>query len=93
MTFDRVAVVEDALDALLADLAPAASRLLPDEPLHPGSGLTARRAIELFEDQVLSRQVDRAARELKKTNRSFHTIGGAGHENRAAHCLRAYWAS
>ena len=40
-------------------------------------------AIELFEDQVLSRQVDRAARELKKTNRSFHTIGGAGHENNA----------
>ncbi len=83
MTFDRVAVVEDALDALLADLAPAASPLLPGEPLRSGSGLTARRAVELFEDQVLSRQVDRAARELKKTNRSFHTIGGAGHENNA----------
>ena len=39
-----------------------------------GSGLTARKAIELFEDQVTSRALDVAARELKKTNRSFYTI-------------------
>ncbi|HET9497386.1 MAG TPA: thiamine pyrophosphate-dependent enzyme [Candidatus Limnocylindria bacterium] len=83
MTFDRVAVVEDALDALLAGLAPAEHRLSPDDAVRPGSGLTVRRAVELFEDQVTSRQVDRAARELKKTNRSFHTITGAGHENNA----------
>ena len=83
MTFDRVAVVEDALDALLAELAPAGTALRPDDPLRPGSGLTAHRAVELFEDQVISRQIDRAARELKKTNRSFHTITGAGHENNA----------
>ena len=83
MTFDRVAVVEDALDALLAELKPSDHPLGPDDPIHPGSSLTARRAVDLFEDQVVSRQVDRAARELKKTNRSFHTIGGAGHENNA----------
>jgi 2-oxoisovalerate dehydrogenase E1 component len=83
MTFDRVAVVEDALDTLLDGLAPAASSLQPNDPIRPGSGLTAWRAVELFEDQVISRQLDRAARELKKTNRSFHTIGGAGHENNA----------
>ena len=29
MTFDRVAVVEDALDALLADLAPVTPQLSP----------------------------------------------------------------
>jgi 2-oxoisovalerate dehydrogenase E1 component len=83
MTFDRVAVVEDALDALLAELTPTEQPLGPDDPIRPGSSLTARRAVDLFEDQVVSRQVDRAARELKKTNRSFHTIGGAGHENNA----------
>jgi 2-oxoisovalerate dehydrogenase E1 component len=83
MTFDRVAVVEDALDTLLAGLAPAPNALGPDEPIRSGSGLAARAAVELFEDQVVSRQIDRAARELKKTNRSFHTIGGAGHENNA----------
>jgi len=82
MTFDRVAVVEDALDGLLTGLTPAA-RLEPDAPLRPGSTLTARGAVELFEDQVTSRQLDVAARRLKKTNRSFHTIGGAGHENNA----------
>jgi 2-oxoisovalerate dehydrogenase E1 component len=82
MTFDRVGVVEDALDALLAELQPTPP-IGPDAALRAGSGLTARVAVELFEDQVVSRQVDRAARELKKTNRSFHTIGGAGHENDA----------
>jgi 2-oxoisovalerate dehydrogenase E1 component len=84
MTFDRVGVVEDALDRLLAGLTPATNRLQPDDPLSPGSGLTAHQAVELFEDQVASRQLDVAARELKKTNRSFYTIGSAGHENNAA---------
>ena len=82
MTFDRVAVVEDALDGLLTGLTPVA-RLEPDALLRPGSTLTARGAVELFEDQVTSRQLDVAARRLKKTNRSFHTVGGAGHENNA----------
>jgi 2-oxoisovalerate dehydrogenase E1 component len=81
MTFDRVAIVESALDAYLASATPAAVPLAGDAPLRPGSGLTARKAIELFEDQVLSRQIDVAARELKKTNRSFYTIGSAGHED------------
>jgi 2-oxoisovalerate dehydrogenase E1 component len=83
MTFDRVAIVEAALDAYLQQAAPAASRLAPDAPLSPGSSLTARQAVALFEDQVLSRSLDVAARELKKTNRSFHTVTGAGHENNA----------
>ena len=83
MTFDRVAIVQGALDAYLAAAPPFAEPLPPDGPIRPGSGLTARTAIGLFEDQVLSREVDVAARELKKTNRSFYTIGSAGHENNA----------
>ncbi len=81
MTFDRVAIVEAALDAVLRQSSSAAVPLAGDAPLRPGSGLTARKAVELFEDQVLSRELDVAARELKKTNRSFYTIGSAGHEN------------
>ncbi len=81
MTFDRVAIVQGTLDDFLSTAQPADHRLGPDEPLRPGSGLTARRAIGLFEDQVLSRELDVAARELKKTNRSFYTISSAGHEN------------
>jgi 2-oxoisovalerate dehydrogenase E1 component len=82
MTFDRVPIVEAALDAALAE-APhhTAATLDPRAPLRAGAALTARKAIELFEDQLLSRQLDVAARALKKTDRSFYTIGSAGHEN------------
>ncbi|MDP9467503.1 MAG: thiamine pyrophosphate-dependent enzyme, partial [Chloroflexota bacterium] len=81
MTFDRVAIVEASLDAYLAQAAASAATLSGDDPLREGSGLSARKAVELFEDQLLSRQLDVAARELKKTNRSFYTISSAGHEN------------
>src|SRR5439155_22608764 len=78
-----VAIVERALDDLLDQAAPAATPLSPDDPLRPGVSLTARKAMELWEDQVTSRAIDVAARELKKTNRSFYTISSAGHENNA----------
>ncbi len=83
MSTNRVAVVEKALDDWLESAAPAAALLGPDEPLRPGSGLSARSALELFEDQVASRALDVAARELKKSSRSFYTISSAGHENNA----------
>jgi 2-oxoisovalerate dehydrogenase E1 component len=81
VTFDRVSVVERALDDYLAGAPGAAERLAPDAPLRGGSGLIARKAVELFEDQVTSRSIDVAGRELKKTDRSFYTISSAGHEN------------
>ncbi len=80
MSTNRVEVVEKNLDACLESAEPAPRRLAPDEPLRAGSGLTARKALELFEDMVLSRALDAVARELKKTNRSFYTIASAGHE-------------
>ena len=48
-----------------------------------GTSLTARCAVQLFEDQVISRALDVAARELKKTHRSYYTIASAGHEQNA----------
>jgi 2-oxoisovalerate dehydrogenase E1 component len=83
MTWDRVAIVERQLDENLSSLQPAVARLAADAPLRAGTTLTASVAAGLFEDQVASRQIDVAARELKKTNRSFYTIGSAGHENNA----------
>ncbi len=83
MTFDRVATVEGALDAYLRHARPAATARPPDAALTDGSSLDVRTAIGLVEDQLASRQVDAAARELKKTDRSFYTIGSAGHENNA----------
>ena len=83
MTWDRVPIVEQRLDAYL-DAAPAtATRLEPTAPLMAGGNLTAGQALALFEDQVASRQLDVAARELKKTGRSYYTISSAGHENNA----------
>ncbi len=75
--------MEAALDAWLASSPATARPLGPDETLSEGRSLTARAALELFEDQVASRALDVAARELKRSNRSFYTISSAGHENNA----------
>ena len=83
MTWDRVAIVENRLDTYLAGAEPATSPLAPNAALHPGSTLTAAAAVGLFEDQLGSRQIDVAGRELKKTGRSFYTISSAGHEDNA----------
>ncbi len=83
MTWDRVTVVEQRLDRHIESLPSSAHRLGLHEPLRSGSSLTAIGARRLFEDQLVSRQLDVAARTLKKTNRSFYTIGSAGHEDNA----------
>ena len=83
MSTNRVDVVERNLDALLERAQPAARVLDGDEPLRAGSSLSARKARELFEDMLLSRALDVVSRELKKTNKSFYTIGSAGHEANA----------
>lgn len=85
---NRVEAVERQLDGYLENaLAPdpggLGRRLSPNDPVRPGSSLTARQALELFEDQVLSRALDVEARELKKDGRSFYTISSAGHEQNA----------
>jgi 2-oxoisovalerate dehydrogenase E1 component len=83
MSTNRVAVVEGNLDAYLDGAVGPGSVLSPEQPLRPGTTLTARRAIELWEDQVLSRCLDVAARELKREGEGFYTISSAGHEQNA----------
>ena len=83
MSTNRVAVVEGNLDAYLEEAVGPRELLAPDAPLRPGSALTARRAVELFEDQVLSRTLDVMARELKREGEGFYTISSAGHEQNA----------
>ena len=87
MTLDtspnRVAVVAGNLDRYLASAKPAARPLDPDAPLRAGSALTARKAVELWEDQVTSRELDAVARELKRDGLSYYTISSAGHEQNA----------
>jgi len=83
MTWDRVTVVEQQLDRHIDSLTPADRRLAAHDRLRPDSALTVAEARALFEDQLVSRQLDVAARDLKKTNRSFYTISSAGHEDNA----------
>ena len=79
----RVEIVEGRLDALLREAPTPPRRLAPDEPLRPGTELTARAAVELFEDQVASRALDVEARELRRCGRGYYTISSAGHEQNA----------
>jgi 2-oxoisovalerate dehydrogenase E1 component len=87
LSTDRIAVVEGNLDAFLAGAAAASGRLGGDAPLRPDSGLTVRQAVRLFEDQVLCRALDVAARRLKQRRLSYYTISSAGHEQNG--CLGA----
>ncbi len=79
----RVEIVQNNLESYLANAQPASRRLDEAAPLRPGSGLTVAKALEVFEDQVTSRLLDVAARELKRRNQGFYTISSAGHENNA----------
>ncbi|MEM9532434.1 MAG: transketolase C-terminal domain-containing protein [Pseudomonadota bacterium] len=48
-----------------------------------GSGLESAAFLELFESQLLSRQLDLLARRLRLKNQVFYTIGSSGHEGNA----------
>jgi 2-oxoisovalerate dehydrogenase E1 component len=80
---DRVAIVEANLDRAIDAAAPSPSPLAPDAPLAPGRRITAREAVDVFADQVVSRALDVAARHLKAAGAGYYTISSAGHENNA----------
>ncbi|HET9485350.1 MAG TPA: thiamine pyrophosphate-dependent enzyme [Xanthomonadales bacterium] len=61
-----------------ADAAPA-----PGEAILDGSALDARGFRELFESQLISRNLDLMARVLRVQNKVFYTIGSSGHEGNA----------
>ena len=48
------------------------------------SGLNQEGLVELFESQVLSRQLDFESRRLQAQKEGFYTIGSSGHEGNAA---------
>jgi 2-oxoisovalerate dehydrogenase E1 component len=79
----RVEIVQNNLENYLASASPAQTRLAKTDPLNSATSLTVQQALEIFEDQVTSRLLDVAARELKKRNQGFYTIASAGHENNA----------
>jgi 2-oxoisovalerate dehydrogenase E1 component len=84
MAVNRAAVVDQNFTATVSALEMGPRRVDLDSAVREGSGLSARRAIGLFESMVGSRHLDFEARTLKAKNESFYTIGSAGHEGNAA---------
>lgn len=54
-----------------------------DEPVMPGSNLSAAAFDELLKSQLISRHLDLMARVLRVQNKVFYTIGSSGHEGNA----------
>jgi 2-oxoisovalerate dehydrogenase E1 component len=79
----RVEIVQNTLRSYLESAKPAPREMSHDAPLRAGLGLRVAQALEIFEDQLRSRLLDVAARQLKAKNESFYTISSAGHEQNA----------
>ncbi|MBW3561275.1 MAG: MFS transporter [Actinobacteria bacterium] len=79
----RVEVVRENLERALREGPESARALDADEPLREGSTLTAGAAVALFHDQLRSRAIDVAARQLKARGTGYYTIASAGHEDNA----------
>ena len=80
MIESRIEIVQENLVRAIETTAAPVRRLDRDAPVRDGSSLTAGRAVELFQDQVRSRQLDAMSRTLKKNDQSYYTIASAGHE-------------
>ncbi len=83
MPAGRVDVVRANLDRLLESPSSRFSPVRPRSTLRTGTSLTVERAIALFIDQLRSRELDIAARELRAAGRGWYTISSAGHEYNA----------
>lgn len=75
----------DVIDRNFTQLAEQLSstntqRRSPDARYGDDPTLTGRLLVELFESQVISRHLDLMARELRKQDRGYYTIGSSGHE-------------
>lgn len=93
MGFGRIRCVTDTpnmdrLDVLDARLLERLEAMRIDPPDDPHAGALARvlsreAAIALFDAQVRSRALDRAARRMRAAGEGFYTIASAGHERNA----------
>ncbi|MEV1330666.1 transketolase C-terminal domain-containing protein [Micromonospora costi] len=75
--------LDDQFRQTLAALADPGQRRDPAEPVTDGATLTGARALDLFDAQVTSRQLDLAGRWLRSFDEGYYTIGSAGHEANA----------
>ncbi|MEV6375458.1 thiamine pyrophosphate-dependent enzyme [Micromonospora musae] len=75
--------LDDRFRETLAALGLTARRRDPAEPVTDGATLTGAQALDIFDAQVTSRQLDLAGRWLRSFGEGFYTIGSAGHEANA----------
>jgi 2-oxoisovalerate dehydrogenase E1 component len=83
MPAGRVDVVRANLDRLLETPSSRSVEVRPSSTLRTGTSLTVERAIALFIDQLRSRELDIAARQMRADGRGYYTISSAGHEYNA----------
>jgi 2-oxoisovalerate dehydrogenase E1 component len=85
MSIRREHKVQERLERLLREHAGADPARVGglDEPIVPGSRLSRRTAVRLFEAALQSRLQDLEARRMKDEGRSYYTIGSSGHEANA----------
>ncbi|MGK5519389.1 thiamine pyrophosphate-dependent enzyme [Micromonospora sp. URMC 107] len=76
--------LDDRFRETLAALATPPQRRDPARPVTDDTTLTGARALDLFDAQATSRQLDLAGRWLRSFGEGFYTIGSAGHEGNAA---------
>jgi 2-oxoisovalerate dehydrogenase E1 component len=74
----------DAYFLATVSALPEAEPRDPSLPLREDTGLTGKRALELFDSQLGSRHLDLAARRLGAAGIGYYTIGSSGHEGNAA---------
>ncbi|MEV4810807.1 thiamine pyrophosphate-dependent enzyme [Micromonospora avicenniae] len=75
--------LDDRFRETLAALGTPPRRRDPAGPVTDGATLTGTQALDLFDAQVTSRQLDLAGRWLRSFGEGFYTIGSAGHEANA----------
>lgn len=77
---DRASVIDEQFLKRVknADFPSAKSAITPHE-----AGMEKQTAIEIFDSQIKSRQLDLIARQLKEKGLSYYTIGSSGHEGNA----------
>ncbi len=81
-TINRVDIVDNNFIEFLKSWDEEAPRADLDARV-PGTGLTGHQFLELFESQILSRQLDIEARAMRGRGEGFYTIGSSGHEGNA----------
>ncbi len=87
-TLNRAEVIDRNFVRFCAERGSACSlppRRPLQEPIYADRPTISGRLLrELFESQIVSRHLDLMARELRKQNRGYYTIGSSGHEGNVA---------